>query len=262
MEFQAEQNKNPVRLLTKLQLSIIVNLSYISAMNRTANILIVEDEKKVAKAIKEGTEREGFSASIAVNGEEGFFQLNSEKFDLVILDLNLPGRDGIEILKTIRQKGVTTPVLILTARDSVESKVAGLETGADDYLVKPFAFPELIARIRVILRRGKSEQETHLTLSNLEMDLLSRKVVRDEQSIQLTVREFELLEYFLRNKNKIISREMLSKEIWKETARATPLDNVIDVHITHLRKKIDDPFQIKLLHTLRGVGFILSEQKP
>lgn len=226
------------------------------------NILIVEDEKKVAKAIKEGLEREDFTARIAANGEEGFFQLNTEKFDLVILDLNLPGRDGIEILKTIRQKGVITPVLILTARDSVESKVTGLETGADDYLVKPFAFPELLARIRVILRRGKSEQETHLTLSDLEMDLLSRKVVRHRRLIPLTVREFELLEYFLKNKNKIISREMLSKDVWNETARVTPLDNVIDVHITHLRKKIDDPFQSKLLHTLRGVGFILSDNKP
>jgi DNA-binding response OmpR family regulator len=226
------------------------------------NILIVEDEKKVAKAIKEGLEREGFATSIAVNGEEGFFQLNSGKFDLVILDLNLPGRDGIEILKTIRQKGVTTPVLILTARDSVESKVAGLETGADDYLVKPFAFPELIARIRVILRRGKSEQETQLILGDLEVDLLSRRVAREGQSIALTVREFKLLEYFLRNKNKIVSREMLCKDVWKEIARATPLDNVIDVHITHLRKKIDDPFQTKLLHTLRGVGFILSDNNP
>ena len=231
-------------------------------MNNDINILVVEDEKKVAKAIKDGLEREGFSAAVAANGEDGFFRLNSGKFDLVILDLNLPGRDGIEILRTIRHKGVTTPVLILTARDSVESKVAGLETGADDYLVKPFAFPELIARIRVILRRGKSEQETYLVLSDLEMDLLTRKVIRDGQPIQLTVREFELLEYFLRNKNKIISREMLTKEIWKESARATPLDNVIDVHITHLRKKIDDPFPKKLLHTLRGVGFILSEQKP
>lgn len=225
-------------------------------------ILIIEDEKKVAKALKEGLEHENINTQTACNGEEGFFQLNAQTFDLVIFDLNLPGRDGIEILKTIRQKGVTTPVLILTARDSVESKVEGLETGADDYLVKPFAFPELLARIRVLLRRGKSEQETHLKRNDLEMDLLSRKVVRNGQMIPLTVREFELLEYFLKNKNKIVSREMLGKEVWKEIARATPLDNVIDVHIAHLRKKIDDPFAVKLLHTIRGVGFILSEEQP
>lgn len=226
------------------------------------NILIIEDEKKVAKAIKEGLEREHFSANIAYNGEEGFFQINSNTFDLVILDLNLPGRDGIEVLKTLRQKGVTIPVLILTARDSVESRVVGLESGADDYLVKPFAFPELIARIRALLRRGKSEHDTHLMLGDLEMDLLARKVVRNRQQIQLTSREFELLEYFLKNKNKIVSREMLSKDVWKEIVRATPLDNVIDVHVTHLRKKIDDPFPVKLLHTLRGVGFILSDHTP
>lgn len=225
-------------------------------------VLIIEDEKKVAKALKEGLEHENIDTQTAFNGEEGFFQLNSQKFDLVILDLNLPGRDGIEILKTIRQKGVTTPVLILTARDSVESKVEGLETGADDYLVKPFAFPELLARIRVLLRRGKPEQETHLILNDLEMDLLSHKVIRNGLSIPLTVREFELLKYFLKNKNKIVSREMLGKEVWKEIARATPLDNVIDVHIAHLRKKIDDPFTVKLLHTIRGVGFILSEEQP
>ncbi|MEW6060963.1 MAG: response regulator transcription factor [Bacteroidota bacterium] len=225
-------------------------------------VLIIEDEKKVAKALKEGLEHENIDTQTAFNGEEGFFQLNSQKFDLVILDLNLPGRDGIEILKTIRQKGVTTSVLILTARDSVESKVEGLETGADDYLVKPFAFPELLARIRVLLRRGKPEQETHLILNDLEMDLLSHKVIRNGQTIPLTVREFELLKYFLKNKNKIVSREMLGKEVWKEIARATPLDNVIDVHIAHLRKKIDDPFTVKLLHTIRGVGFILSEEQP
>ncbi len=226
------------------------------------NILIIEDEKKVAKAIKEGLEREHFSANIAYNGEEGFFQINSNTFDLVILDLNLPGRDGIEVLKTLRQKGVTIPVLILTARDSVESRVVGLESGADDYLVKPYAFHELIASISALLRRGKSEHDTHLMLGDLEMDLLARKVVRNRQQIQLTSREFELLEYFLKNKNKIVSREMLSKDIWEEIVRATPLDNVIDVHVTHLRKKIDDPFPVKLLHTLRGVGFILSDHTP
>lgn len=225
-------------------------------------ILIIEDEKKVAKALKEGLERENFETKTAYNGEEGFFLINSERFDLIILDLNLPGRDGIEVLKTMRQSGKITPVLILTARDSVDSKVTGFETGADDYLVKPFAFPELVARIRALARRGNADQEMFLTLGDLEVDLITRKVVRNKRTIQLTAKEFELLDYFLRNKNKIVSREMLGKEVWNDIGRATPLDNVIDVHITHLRKKLDDPFPKKILHTLRGVGFMLSEQQP
>lgn len=225
-------------------------------------ILIIEDEKKVAKALKEGLERENFETKTAYNGEEGFFLINSERFDLIILDLNLPGRDGIEVLKTMRQSGKITPVLILTARDSVDSKVTGFETGADDYLVKPFAFPELVARIRALARRGNADQEMFLTLGDLEVDLITRKVVRNKRTIQLTAKEFELLDYFLRNKNKIVSREMLGKEVWNDIGRATPLDNVIDVHITHLRKKLDDPFPKTILHTLRGVGFMLSEQQP
>lgn len=225
-------------------------------------ILIIEDEKKVAKALKEGLERESFDTVTAYNGEDGFFLINAEPFDLILLDLNLPGRDGIEILHTIRQKGITTPVLILTARDGIESKVSGLESGADDYLVKPFAFPELVARIRVLSRRGKTEQERHLSIGDLEVDPVSRKVLRNKRTIQLTTKEYELLDYFIRNKNKIVSREMLGKEVWKDIGRATPLDNVIDVHIAHLRKKLDDPFPVKLLHTLRGVGFMLSESHP
>lgn len=225
-------------------------------------ILIIEDEQKVARALKEGLSRESFEVVVANNGEDGFFLINAEPFDLILLDLNLPGRDGIEVLQMIRQKGITTPTLILTARDTVESKVIGLESGADDYLVKPFAFPELVARIRVLIRRGKSDQEKHHSLGDLEIDPISRKVRRGNNPIQLTNKEFELLDYFLRNKNKIVSREMLGKEVWKDIGRATPLDNVIDVHITHLRKKIDDPFPMKLLHTLRGVGFILTEHRP
>jgi DNA-binding response OmpR family regulator len=226
------------------------------------NILVIEDEKKVAKALKEGLERENFFTTLAYNGEEGFYRLNSETYDLIILDWMLPGTDGIEILKTMRHKSIATPVLVLTAKDSIENKVTGFEAGADDYLIKPFAFPELIARIRALLRRGKQELSTKLTLADLDMDLLTRKVIRNNQPIQLTSKEFELLEYLLRNKDKIVSREMLGRDVWKEIVRATPLDNVIDVHIAHLRKKIDDPVKLKLLHTLRGVGFMLSESAP
>jgi DNA-binding response OmpR family regulator len=225
-------------------------------------ILVIEDQKKVAQALLEGLQRNGFAVSVSFDGEEGFFLLNSEQFDLVILDLNLPKRDGIEILKAIRQKGIALPVLILTARDSVEDRVTGLESGADDYLVKPFAFPELLARVQALLRRSRQDRETTLSVADLQLDLRTRKVSRGSEQIALTARELELLEYLLRNKETIVSREMLARDVWQAPMRATPLDNVIDVHITHLRRKIDGPFDMKLLHTVRGVGFILSEDTP
>jgi len=226
------------------------------------HILVIEDQKKVALALQEGLQRVPFKVTVAFDGEEGFFLLNSERFDLVILDLSLPKRDGIEILKTLREKKITIPVLILTARDSIEDRVKGLEGGADDYLVKPFAFPELLARVQALLRRSQNAHETTLKLADIELDLLARKVMRKGRILSLTIREMELLEYLLRHKNMVVSREMLAQDVWKATTRATPLDNVIDVHIAHLRRKIDEPFTTKLLHTLRGVGFILSENKP
>jgi len=226
------------------------------------NILIIEDEKKVAKALKEGLEHEKYRVDVAETGEDGFFLLNSKQYDLLLLDLMLPGHDGIEILRTIRKKGLTIPILILTARDTIEDKVLGLESGADDYLIKPFAFPELLARIKVILRRGRENTVVRLQCANLEMDLIKRKVLRDGENIQLTVREFNLLEYLLRHQNQIVSREMLARDVWNETNRATPIDNLIDVHIARLRRKIDDNYEPKLLHTVRGVGFILSEEAP
>ena len=226
------------------------------------NILVIEDEKKVALAIKKGLESEHYDVELALTGEEGFFRLCSRTFDLVILDLMLPGRDGTEILRTLRKKDKGTPVLILTARDALEDKILGLDLGADDYLVKPFAFPELTARIRALLRRGRGDQATKLGLADLEMDLVKRTVLRARQVIALTAKEFELLEYFLRNSGHVVTRDMLARDVWKETLRATPLDNVIDVHIGRLRRKVDEPFSPKLLHTVRGVGFILSETAP
>jgi DNA-binding response OmpR family regulator len=225
-------------------------------------ILVIEDEVKVANALKEGLEHEGYTVDLAFTGEEGFFLLNQQTYDLVILDWMLPGRDGIEILKTVRQKGIRTPVLILTAKDAVEDRVEGLDSGADDYLIKPFAFPELLARIRALLRRGREEKTLRLSVGDLEMDLVTRKVTRRGKEIQLTLREFELLEYLMRHRGQIVSREMLARDVWHETLRATPLDNVIDVHIARLRRKIDQPFAKKLLHTIRGVGFMLSEVAP
>jgi two-component system, OmpR family, copper resistance phosphate regulon response regulator CusR len=223
-------------------------------------ILVVEDEAKVARALCEGLEREKYAVVVAPTGEEGFFLVNAEEFDLVILDLMLPGRDGLQVLATLRKRGLQTPVLILTARDAIEDRVLGLDSGADDYLVKPFAFPELLARIRARLRRGRAEQAPHLRLADLEMDVVTRKARRGGHYLELTAREFELLEYLLRHKEQVVSREMLARDVWKETARATPLDNVMDVHITRLRRKVDEPFDRKLIHTVRGVGFALREE--
>jgi two-component system copper resistance phosphate regulon response regulator CusR len=225
------------------------------------NILIIEDEKKVAQALQKGLESEHYHVQVALTGEEGFYLLASKEFDLIILDLMLPGRNGLEILRTLRRTNNQTPVLILTARDTLDDKILGLDLGADDYLVKPFAFPELAARIRALLRRGRSDQVSKVKVGDLKMDLVRRSVVRGKQAVLLTAMEFEILEYLLRNQGHVVTREMLAKEIWKETERATPLDNVIDVHIGRLRKKIDEPFTKKLLHTVRGVGFILSEKE-
>ncbi|MGA2711602.1 MAG: response regulator transcription factor [Bryobacteraceae bacterium] len=223
-------------------------------------ILIVEDERKVAKALREGLEAESYSVAVAHTGEEGFFLVSSQQFDLLILDVMLPGRSGIEILPALRLQGPRIPVLLLTAKDAVEDRVKGLDAGADDYLVKPFAFPELLARIRALLRRGKAEPATALKIQDLQMDLASRTVRRGAQTIDLTAREFELLEYLLRHQGQVVSREMLARDVWKETMRHTPLDNVIDVHMARLRRKIDERFPAKLVHTVRGVGFVLKSE--
>jgi two-component system, OmpR family, copper resistance phosphate regulon response regulator CusR len=222
-------------------------------------ILVIEDEPKVGKALAEGLKADGYEVTLAQTGEDGFFTASSRSFDLIVLDVMLPGRNGIEVLKTLRRQGLGIPVLLLTAKDAVSDRVLGLDAGADDYLVKPFAFPELRARIRALLRRGKSESILTLKIGALEMDLITRLVTRDNHPVELTVREFELLEFLLRNKGKVVSREMLARDVWKESNRATPLDNVIDVHIARLRRKVDDGFEPKLVRTVRGVGFLVSE---
>jgi DNA-binding response OmpR family regulator len=223
-------------------------------------VLIVEDERKVAKALREGLEAEHYDVCVAFTGEEGFFLLNHESFDLVILDLMLPRRDGIEILTTLRKRGLQTPVLILTAKDTVEDRVHGLDSGADDYLIKPFAFPELLARLRALSRRGRVDRVPRLVHDDVAMDLMSRQVLRGAHPLDLTVKEFDVLEYLLRHAGRVVSREMLARDVWHVSARATPLDNVIDVTIARLRRKIDDPFERKLLHTVRGVGFVLRSE--
>ncbi len=224
------------------------------------HILVIEDESKVAGALRKGLEAENYRVTVAATGEDGYFLVTTRAFDLILLDLMLPGRSGIEILTALRGQKCQTPVLILTARDAVEDRVEGLDAGADDYLVKPFAFPELLARIRALTRRGRPEQALRLRLADLELDCVTRKVTRGKQGVELTAREFDLLEYLLRHQGHVVSREMLARDVWMVTARATPLDNVIDVHIARLRQKVDTPFKKKLLQTIRGVGFVLKEE--
>jgi DNA-binding response OmpR family regulator len=226
------------------------------------HILVIEDEAKVAKALRTGLEGEGYEVTAAATGEDGYFLATTQTFDLVVLDLMLPGRGGLEILAALRERDCPAPVLILTAKDSVEDRVAGLDAGADDYLVKPFAFPELLARIRALTRRGRTDQVLRLRVGDLEIDRVTRKVTRGPSEIPLTAKEYELLEYLMLNNGRTVSREMLARDVWKTEDRATPLDNVIDVHITRLRSKMDAPFPARLLHTIRGVGFVLSEEEP
>lgn len=225
-------------------------------------ILIVEDEPKTANAIRNGLRGEAYDAVVARTGEEGFFVLNAESFDLVVLDWMLPGRDGIAILKTLRSRGTKTPVLLLTARDTIEDRVLGLDSGADDYLVKPFAFAELLARIRALLRRVGDTDILRKQIGDLVLDVENRRVLRGSREIAVTPREFELLAYLLRHHGQTVTRQMLAKEVWREPHRATPLDNVIDVHVAHLRRKIDEGHRQKLIHTVRGVGFVLREDSP
>ncbi len=221
-------------------------------------ILVIEDEQKLGNALQEGLQTEHYEVALAHSGEEGFYLAQTEIFDLLVLDVMLPGRNGFEILATLRQHGFKTPVLMLTARDTVEDRVRGLDTGADDYLVKPFAFPELLARVRALCRRGIiPEVSPKLRVADLEVDVVGRSVTRAGEALELTAREFELLEYLLRNQGHVVSREMLTRDVWKEPDRHSPLDNVIDVHVARLRRKIDGQFEHKLVHTVRGVGFVV-----
>jgi two-component system copper resistance phosphate regulon response regulator CusR len=221
------------------------------------HILIIEDERKLADAIGEGLRGNGYEVVLAHTGESGIRHLYDNSVDMIVLDVMLPRVGGLEVLREIRRNGFKIPVLILTSRGSVEDRVRGLDSGADDYLVKPFAFPELLARIRALHRRSNPESPSTLQIADLKMDIRGHTVVRNDIQIDLTGREFELLEYLLVNRGTVVSREMVARDVWKTTVRYTSLDNVIDVHIARIRRKIDDPFPTKLLHTVRGVGFIL-----
>jgi len=223
-------------------------------------VLLIEDDAKTARAVASGLRSEGFQTVIANTGEEGFFLLSREIFDFVILDWMLPGRDGIEVLRTLRARGAKTPVLLLTARDAVNDRVLGLNAGADDYLVKPFAFAELLARVRALLRRVDFANPLRQQIGNLMLDVQTRRVVRGSREIALTPREFDLLAFLAQHHDETVTRQMIAREVWREPNRATPLDNVIDVHLAHLRRKLDEGEDIKLIHTVRGVGFVLRAE--
>ncbi len=229
-------------------------------MRSAVNILIIEDDAKTARAIRQGLTLEGYAVAVALSGEEGFAQAGSGAFDLILLDWMLPGRDGIEILKSIRSRGPNPPVMMLTARDDVGDRVLGLDSGADDYLVKPFAFAELLARIRVLLRRAEQDTLPQNQPGDLTLDMPSRRVWRFGEEITLTPREFDLLAYLMRFEGQVVTRQMLAREVWRETNRSTPLDNVIDVHVARLRKKVDEGHPVRLIQTIRGVGFLFGEK--
>ena len=229
-------------------------------MKSEMRALVVEDETKLAKAIADSLIAASWNVMHAPSGEDAFFLASNELFDVVILDLNLPGRDGLEILRTLRQRGWQTPVLILTARDSLDDRVAGLDSGADDYLVKPFTFSELHARLRALTRRGRMEETPKLRCCDIEIDRITHSVTRSGQPIELTQKEFELLELLLKHKGQVVSREVLAQALWQTRSHVVPLDNVIDVHIAHLRAKLDDPERPNPIRTVRGVGFTIQEE--
>lgn len=220
-------------------------------------ILIVEDEKALANNLRRGLSEEGYSADVAYDGEEGGFMAETEPYDLIILDIMLPKKDGITVLKNLRKEGIKTPVLMLTARDAVSDKIKGLDTGADDYITKPFDFDELLARVRSLLRRKGEVKSAVISIADLEIDTAGHRVKRGGKEIPLSAREYALLEYLAYNKEKVVSRTDISEHIYDYDF---DLDsNVIDVYINFLRNKIDKRFDMKLIHTIRGAGYILKE---
>jgi two-component system copper resistance phosphate regulon response regulator CusR len=218
-------------------------------------ILVVEDERRIADFLQRGLQSAGYSADIAGNGKDALESIQNTEYDLLILDLGLPDIDGIDLLTRIRNRKVTCPVLILSARDAVEDRVKGLEGGADDYLVKPFAFVELLARVRVLLRRGQPATE-RLQVGDLMLDILRRKVTRAGEPIELAPKEFSILEYLMRNRGRPLSRTMIVEHVWDMDYDG--LTNIVDVYIRHLRSKIDDKFTNKMIHTVRGIGYMID----
>jgi len=222
-------------------------------------LLVVEDEPKLAGVIAAALTEEGHEVQIALTGDEGLELARSAAFDGLVLDIMLPGVNGLDLLRDLRMRRIAVPVLLLTARDAIEDRVRGLDLGADDYLAKPFALPELLARVRALLRRGRTPDDLRLTVSDLELDLKARRASRAGRLLDLTNRELDLLEYLMRHHGHVVSREMLARDVWREPRRGSSLDNVIDVQIGRLRRKVDEEGGGRLIHTIRGVGFVLRE---
>jgi DNA-binding response OmpR family regulator len=220
-------------------------------------VLVVEDQKRHLDSLRRGLEAEGYEVATASTGEEGLALAANREIDAIVLDLMLPGRDGMGVLRELRASGFQKPILILTARDAVEDRVRGLDEGANDYLVKPFAFAEFLARLRALLRRDISNRDLVLWAADLQMDLLGRRATRAGAELELTRREYELLEYLLRHKNEVVTRDMIALDVWKEPTGA--MTRIIDVYINALRKKVDRIGRTGLIHTVRGVGYVLRE---
>jgi len=231
-----------------------MDFCYLSHMR----ILVVEDEKKVARFIQQGLEEEHHTVDVAHDGEAGLAMAEAQRYDVIILDVMLPGKSGIDVTRELRARKRATPILMLTAKTATEDKVAGLDSGADDYLTKPFAFAELLARVRSLLRRGTQEKSTVLALADLELDTVTHKARRGTRTIDLTTKEYALLEFFLRNKERVLSRTIIAEHIWDYHFDTGT--NLIDVYINHLRNKVDTGFDRKLIHTVRGVGYVLKEE--
>jgi DNA-binding response OmpR family regulator len=226
-------------------------------------ILLVEDDKNVVGFVEKGLEAEGFTVASVFDGKKGLESILTGTYDLVVLDLMIPQIDGLELLSKIREENIHIPVIVLTAKDAVADRVRGLNEGADDYLVKPFAFTELVARIHALMRRSsthKEETETTLEIADLRMDLLKRRVKRGEKSIDLTPKEFILLEYLARNSGQPVTRAMIAEKVWNQ--HYNTFSNAIDVYVRYLRNKVDSGFANPLIHTVRGVGYMLSPEKP
>jgi len=223
-------------------------------------VLLVEDDRGVSRFIKKGLKESGYVVDTAFDGEEGLHLSLSQTYDLIVLDILLPEINGYEVLKSIREKGVMTPVICLTAKDEKEDIVKGLELGADDYLVKPFSFTELLARIKAVLRRGQKDTElSNLAFEDLALDLINRAARRNEENIELSGKEFLLLEYLMRNPGQILTRTMILENVWGYNFDTS--SNIVDVHINHLRMKVDKDFHPKLIHTIKGVGYVIKTEK-